>query len=257
MSNYGNFANVYDVLTESIDYDSLVKRIKELIPPVTVSGGHLLDLGCGTGIISFLLSDAGYDVIGIDSSPDMLSVASGKNSSSDAGILFLCQNLAELDLFGTAKAAVCCMDTLNHIDSMEDIKSFFRRLSLFLEMNSLFLFDMNTPYKHEEILADNTFVYDMDDVYCIWQNEYDEGLKRTSISMDFFARNENGLFEKSSDSFYEYAYEPEEIKKALLESGFDICGIYDEYSDLPPVNSSQRISILAKKSRLIDSGEIK
>ncbi len=257
MSNYGNFANVYDILTESIDYDALIRRIRELIPPSAVSGGHLLDLGCGTGTVSFLLAEAGYDVIGIDSSPDMLSVACEKKMDSDNDILFLCQNLAELNLFGTAKAAVCCMDTLNHIDSMEDIRSFFRLLSLFLEMDSYFLFDMNTPYKHKEILADNTFVYDMDDVYCIWQNEYDEGLKRTSISMDFFAKHENGLYEKSSDSFYEYAYEPEEIKKALSESGFEVIGVYDEYSDLPPADDSQRISILAKKSRLIDSGEIK
>ena len=142
MSNYGNFANVYDILTESIDYDSLVRRIKHLIPPEAVSGGHLLDLGCGTGIISFLLADAGYDVIGIDSSPDMLSVATEKKNASGMDILFLCQNLAKLDLFGTAKAAVCCMDTLNHIDSMDDIQSFFRRLSLFLEMDSYFLFDV-------------------------------------------------------------------------------------------------------------------
>ncbi len=253
MNKYADFANVYDILTKNIDYSAIIERITKLVPKELCKGGQILDLGCGTASLSLKLSKLGYDVIAVDASEEMLSVAREKTDD----ILYICQDLSCLDLYGTAKAAVCTMDTVNHIESTDKIKEFFKRLSLFLEMDSYFIFDMNTPYKHKKVLADNVFTYETDEVYCIWQNEYEKEEKRTHILLDFFVLNDDGCYDRSYDEFYEYEYDIETICNLLNDTGFDIEGIFDEYSDNQPTEESQRVSIIAKKSRLIDSGEIK
>ena len=136
--------------------------------------------------MSFELADLGYDVMGIDSSYDMLSEAMAKNSQREKPLLFLCQKMQELDLYGTIDAVVCALDSLNHITNSDDVAEVFRRVSLFLDKDAVFIFDVNTPYKHEKILADETFVYDCDGVYCVWQNKFEPKTCSVNISLDFF-----------------------------------------------------------------------
>lgn len=254
--SYGFFASVYDILTENVDYEKIADKIDALFGQEIKEKGSLLDLGCGTGTLSFLLEEKGFDVIGIDKSEDMLSEAFEKKSALGSEVMFLCQDLTELDLFGTAASAVCVLDTVNHIDSAEKICEFLRRVSLFLEMNSLFLLDMNTPYKHSEILADNTFVYDMGDVYCVWQNSYDKAAHRTDIDLDFFIRDGDAYF-RESENFSEYEYSIESIISILEQSGFTVIKQFDGYSDENPAEKTERILLLAQKTNLISEGEIK
>lgn len=254
--SYGFFASVYDILTENVGYEKIANKIEALFGQEIKEKGSLLDLGCGTGTLSFLLEEKGFDVIGIDKSEDMLSEAFEKKSEFNSNVMFLCQDLTELDLFGTAASAVCVLDTVNHIDKAEKICEFFRRVSLFLEMNGLFLLDMNTPYKHSEILADNTFVYDMDDVYCVWQNSYDKDAHRTDIDLDFFIKDGENYF-RESESFSEYEYSIESIISNLEQSGFTVLKQFDGYSDENPTEKTERLLLLAQKTNLISEGEIK
>lgn len=254
--SYNIFASVYDALTENVDYKKIADRIDALFGDKIKNQGSLLDLGCGTGTLSFLLEEKGFDVIGIDKSEDMLSEAFEKKSENGSDVMFLCQDLTELDLFGTAASAVCVLDTVNHIDSAEKICEFFRRVSLFLEMGGLFLLDINTPYKHSEILADNTFVYDMDDVYCVWQNSYDKSAHRTDIDLDFFIKDGENYF-REIENFSEYEYSIESIISILEQNGFTVIKQFDGYSDENPVEKTERILLLAQKTNLISEGEIK
>ena len=256
--SYGIFSSVYDILTENVEYEKIAHKIRSLLHKNGVYGGLLLDLGCGTGTLSFLLENKGYDVIGVDASEDMLIVANEKKYEENSNTMFLCQKAEELDLFGTIDCAVSVLDTINHIDTLEKVQKSFEKVSLFMNMDGIFIFDMNTPYKHEKILGNNTFIYDMDEVYCAWQNSFDKENATTNIDLDFFIKNEDDdCYERYSESFCEYAYEPQDVLNILKKCGFEILSTFDDYSDNLTNNETERIVVVAKKIKTIFKDELK
>lgn len=256
--SYGIFSSVYDILTENVEYERIADKICSLLSRNGINGGLLLDIGCGTGTLSFLLEKNGYDVIGIDPSEDMLAIANEKKYDEDSSAIFLCQAGEELDLYGTIDCAVCSLDTINHISSIEKIKEIFKKVSLFMNMGGIFVFDINTVFKHREILGDNTFVYDMDEVYCVWQNAFCHEEMKTDIDLDFFIKNEDDeVYERYSESFSEYAYKTDDILNILNECGFEVVSLCDDYTDGSITETTQRITITAKKAELIFKDELK
>ncbi len=255
--SYGIFSSVYDILTENVEYERITNKIGSLLHENRVDGGLLLDLGCGTGTLSFMLENQGFDVIGVDASEDMLIVANEKKQEENSNVMFLCQNAEELDLFGTIDCAVSVLDTINHIETIKNVEKAISKVSLFMNMGGIFIFDINTPYKHEKVLSNNTFVYDMDEVYCIWQNTFD-GKNKTQIDLDFFIKNENDeCYERYSESFCEYAYDIQKIKEILNNCGFEILKMLDDYSDNRMCATTERITFVAKKIKTIFDGETK
>ena len=256
--SYGIFSSVYDILTENVEYERIANKICSLLHNNGVDGGLLLDLGCGTGTLAFLLEKSGYDIIGVDASEDMLMVANEKKYEEESSAMFLCQRAEELDLFGTIDCAVSCLDTINHIDSLEKIEKAFSLISLFMNMNGIFIFDINTPFKHKEILGNNTFIYDMDDVYCAWQNTLDEENKKTDIDLDFFIKNEDDEgYERYSESFSEYVYDIDDIINIIKKCGFTLLEMSDDYSDKPVNETTERITFVVKKTKTIFKDELK
>ena len=168
---YSYFAGVYDELTGNISYKERAAYFHAIIEKYRTKGPILLDLACGTGSLSVELSRLGYDVIGVDNSPEMLSVAQQKRCESGEDILFLCQDMTALDLYGTIDATVCALDSINHVTDPKAVRKIFQNVSLFTIPGGLFIFDVNTPYKHRSVLGNNTFVYDCSDVYCVWRSE--------------------------------------------------------------------------------------
>ncbi len=248
MASYGDFAYFYDNLTDNVDYEKRCSYIKGLLAENGVGEGILLDLACGTGTVSLLLSDMGYDVIGVDASEDMLSVAQEKKMESGADVIFLCQRMEELDLFGTINACVSTLDSINHVTDEETVREIFRRVSLFMEDKGIFLFDVNTPYKHKCVLGDNTFVYDMDEVYCVWQNSTDESLV-TTVNLDIFEKDEDDeeTYYRYSEEFTERAYELDDVKKWLEDVKFEVVGIYEEMTKNSVKADTQRAVFVARK----------
>ena len=248
MAGYGDFAYYYDLLTENVDYESRCNYIHSLLAENGIGKGILLDLACGTGTVSMLLSEKGYDMIGVDASEEMLSVAQEKKAEAGADIIFLCQKMEELDLYGTINGAVCTLDSINHVTDADTVKEIIRRVSLFMEDKGIFIFDVNTPYKHREILGNNTFVYDMDEVYCVWQNSTDENML-TTISLDVFEKDEeDDVYYKYNEQFCEKGYELSDIEKWSMAYKFDIIGIYEEMTREPVKADTQRaVFVLRKK----------
>ena len=152
--SYSAFARYYDVLTGNIDYDELAAYYDKLSLASGGKRGILLDLACGTGSMSVRFAKLGYDVIGVDCSPEMLDIAMSKDHE---GIQYLCQDMTELDMFGTIDTAICALDSLNHLESADELRAVIERVALFCDRNAMFLFDVNTPYKNEHILGDSTF----------------------------------------------------------------------------------------------------
>lgn len=248
---YSAFAAFYDELTGNISYGQRAKYFDSIIKKFHTSGPILLDLACGTGSLSVELSRLGYDVIGVDHSADMLSVALEKKLESGQDILFLCQDMTELDLYGTVDTTVCALDSINHVTDPEKVKKIFQGVSLFTAPGGLFIFDVNSPYKHRRILGNNTFVYDCDSVYCVWQNEYEEDTQTVSISLDFFAyEEESDSYRRSGEQFQERSYEPCWLEQLLEDSGFELLAVYADDSLEEPKEDSQRLIYVARKPML-------
>ncbi len=245
MSGYNAFAEVYDKLTDNIEYKKRADYVSALFDRYGVRGKEpILDLACGTGSLTIELAKLGYDMIGVDSAYAMLSQAQNKKYEENVDVLFLCQDMTELDLYGTISGAVCMLDSLNHLDSAEDVKRTIEKVGLFMEHGGIFIFDVNTIYKHREILGNNTFVYDCDDVYCVWQNSLNDD-DSVDISLDIFERKD-GTYYRSGEEFSERAYPIGQYKKWLGDAGFELLHIYDEMSDRELNDRTQRAVFVAR-----------
>ncbi len=244
MSGYSSFASFYDPLTLNIDYQRQADYYQEIFRRFGQQPKLLLDLACGTGSLTVELMRRGIDVIGADASTQMLSIASGKAGEAGFAPLLLCQPMQKLDLYGTVDAAVCMLDSLNHLTRPEDVRETFRRLHLFVEPGGLFVFDVNTPYKHRFVLGNNTFVYDVDEVFCAWRCTCREWT--VSIELDFFER-EKGLYRRSSERFCERAYPDEDLRAWLGEAGFDVLDVYEDFSFRPVREESERAVYVVRR----------
>ena len=246
MADYDAFSKCYDRFTEDVDYPARVERLLELFEKYDKKPALLLDLACGTGNFSFPLAQSGIEVIGVDCSEGMLVAAMSKLPEGAENPLFLNQYAEELELYGTVDGAICMLDSLNHITEYENFSKALQKVSLFLEKDRLFIFDMNTPYKHQEILGDNTFVREDETAFCVWQNEY-VGENTVDIFLDFFVENQNGSYERLSESFSEVAYTNNQVMEALKKAGLELVAALDDMSDQPPTELSERITYIVRK----------
>lgn len=245
MAGYGLFAQVYDSLTENVPYDRIADLYDERIRRYRDGEGVLLaDAGCGTGNLTARMAAKGYDVIGADASPDMLSQAMNKPHD---GVQYICQSMTELELYGEADVIISTLDSVNHLDGRAEIAAFFRAAAVNLRKGGLLLFDVNTIYKHEIILADNVFVYDIDGIYCVWQNEYSPGDNGVDISLNIFVQGEDGLYERMEESFREIALPSDDIAQMLVECGFDVVEVCEYLTGKAPAPDSEKLLFCARK----------
>lgn len=246
MSAYSFFAKYYDELTQNVEYTQRADYFSALLLSCGVEGGTVLDLACGTGSLSIELAKYGYDIIGVDASEDMLCQAQNKAFENGVRAMFLCQTMQELDLYGTVDAAVCSLDSINHLIDEEDVCQTFERLKLFVAPNGVFIFDVNTVYKHEKVLGDNTFVYEYPDVFCVWQNSFSEEDSIVDITLDFF-EEKSGFYKRHTESFSERAYDIDFLKVVLDKAGFDVENVFDDMTREPLKEDSQRAVIVARR----------
>ena len=246
MAGYGDFAYFYDEFNGAADYDALHDFLLSRLHQNRLPGSIVADLGCGTGELTLRLAQDGYDMIAVDGSAEMLSMLSEKlqENAPEHPVLLLQQDLCALDLYGTIHAAVCTFDTLNHLGDAEAMARAIARVGLFMEKDGLFLFDVNTPYKHREVLGNETFVLEDEDAVCTWKNELQEDRQRTRISI---AITYEGDPEPCRETFYEYYCAPQQLTEFCEKSGFRVLEIVDGERFCAPQPTSQRLLFVAKK----------
>ncbi len=239
---YESFAYAYDTLNEDADYDTLFSHLHSLLENHDITSGIVADLGCGTGEVSVRLAKAGYDVISVDASCDMLQVLREKSEKENVDILLLCQDIAKLDLYGTINAAVSTFDTFSHL-TKEQVENSIEKVALFMESGGVFIFDVNTEYKHKEILSDNVFEIQTKDGYtCIWENTYHKEDGRVEIELSI--EDEDGSF---VEKITEYHHAPTFLENVLLQNDFHAINVVDGESFAPIKHDTQRFLFSAVK----------
>lgn len=240
MTAYGPLAKSYDSLTGDVPYEAFADFYEKLLKREGGKTALLLDLCCGTGTITDILARRGYEMIGADASPEMLSEAQEKADALENCIkpVYLCQEASELDLYGTIDGALCCLDGMNYIPP-EELGEVFRRLHMFIEEGGVFAFDMHAP-SHLRELDGEVFVDETEDILCLWRAEFDEEENALFYGMDIFTR-EGEKWSRSEEEHVEYAHSPEDLCEMLKKSGFKTAEILTDC----PMSDSGRLFIRA------------
>ena len=248
MDAYHNLAISYDRLTSDVDYEATVDFYYEILKREGLSPRTAVDLACGTGSVTTILANKGLQVVGVDMSEEMLTVASQK--AGEAGVFpwFICQSLQQLRLPRAVDMAVCALDSLDYITDPKDCQEAIRRIYKYLNPGGIFIFDVNTPEKLRA-MDGQVFLDEDDDVYCVWRGEFDEQTNICSYGMDLFQRKGN-LWERSFEEHCEYAYSAEQLVGYLKAAGFTHIRVYGDRRMEAPVEGEQRIYIKARKGKV-------
>ena len=247
MRSYDFLAGCYDELTTDVGYSAWADYIQAHFEKKGLPGRTVLDLACGTGSLTWELARRGYEMIGVDISPEMLAEAAAKEGETEVAPIFLCQSMDKLDLYGTIDACVCCLDSVNYVTDPKKLRKAFERVYLFLMPGGLFLFDINTPSKLQG-LDGQVFLDETEDAYCVWRAEYSRRSKICSYFMDIFRLDEeSGLWERGEELHRERAYEPEELADWLRQAGFREVRLYGNLKMRAPKEGEDRIFLVARK----------
>lgn len=251
MEAYSEFARVYDLFMDNIPYEEWCDYLVTLLHRYGIDEGLVLELGCGTGNMTEALKRRGYDMIGVDNSEEMLSVAIEKNTDNEdenlKPALYLCQDMREFELYGTVRAIVSICDCINYILEPEDLLQVFRLVNNYLDPEGVFIFDLNTRYKYENILGEQTIAETREDHCFIWDNYYDEDSRLNEYVLNLFIQGGDGRYDRHEEIHYQKAYDLEEIRMLIERSGLQWEGAYDAFTMNPVRKDSERIYIIARE----------
>lgn len=247
MDAYTSFASVYDLFMDNVPYEEWCAFLCKILAQHGITDGPVLDLGCGTGKMTRLMSEQGYDMTGIDNAAEMLQIAAME--PGEVPILYLLQDMQDLELDGCVRAVYSVCDCVNYVLDEEKLQQAFSRVHEYLEEDGVFIFDVNTSYKYTKLLAENTFAESRDEGSFIWDNYYDEEERINEYDLTLFIPEGDELYRRYTETHYQRNYETETLLKLLKNAGFiDIC-VYDDYTDAPLCETSERAVFVAKKSQ--------
>ena len=248
MEAYTSFAAVYDTFMDNIPYEEWEKYLKSLLYEYGVREGLVLELGCGTGNMTEILAQSGYDMIGEDNAEEMLEIAIEKRMKSGLDILYLQQDMREFELYGTVKAIVSVCDSVNYILEEEELEEVFRLVNNYLDPGGVFIFDFNTVYKYREILGDQTIAENREECSFIWDNYYYEEERINEYELSLFIREgDSELYRKYQETHFQKAYDLETMKRLITQSGLEYITAYDAFTKEAPTRVSERIYVIARE----------
>ena len=247
MDAYTGFAEVYDLFMDSVPYEEWCERIVGTLREYGIHEGLVLDLGCGTGSMTELLAAAGYDMIGVDASEEMLELADEKKRKSGHDILYLLQDMREFELYGTVRAIVSVCDSLNYITEEKDLLQVFRLAHNYLDPDGVILFDFNTVYKYEEILGESVIAENREEGSFIWENYYDPEERLNEYDLTLYVKEEDGRYRRFEETHFQKAYGRDVILGLLKEAGFRAEKILDGETGGELRKETERLFVAARK----------
>lgn len=245
--NYGRFAYVYDRLMQDVPYDQWVKYIQKELARTGIHQPKILDVACGTGQVMIRLAKEGYDVTGIDLSDDMLMIAQEKAYQEGFSISLFQQNMTELEIGESFDCVGIFCDSLNYLQSAEEVQQTFSGVSNHLKQGGLFLFDVHSPYKMDEVFAEETFAYAGEDVSYIWDCFTGEQEHSVEHELTFFVQDETGHYERFEESHQQRTFPASVYEAWLCEAGFEEIRVTADFLSHSPTNTSERLFFSAVK----------
>ena len=245
MESYDSFADQYDYLMKDISYEKWTDYLCSFFRDADIDVNRITDIGCGTGKITLILADRGYTVTGIDRSENMLRVASKAAREKGLHIQFSCQDLEDITV-GKSDAICMNMDVLNYI-SQDKVENVLAKLFAGLRRGGILLFDISSGYKLREILGDNFYYEDHDDVTYFWKNSLDREAKKVDMELTFFVRK-GELYERRDEYQSQYIHEENDIIDAALKAGF-IVDSYEFGTRNGTGEKSERILFRCRKAK--------
>ena len=248
MDAYTGFAEVYDLFMDQVPYEKWSGRIIQILSAYGIRDGLVLDLGCGTGSMTELLAGAGYDMIGVDASEEMLELASEKRAESGHDILYLLQDMREFELYGTVRAIVSVCDSLNYITEEEELLHVFRLVRNYLDPDGVFFFDMNTIYKYSEMLGETTIAENREEGSFIWENYYDPEEQLNQYDLTLYIRDEDDRYTRFEETHIQKAYALERVLELLQQAGMKAEQIFDSDTGKEVTDTTGKFCIAARKA---------
>ncbi len=268
MEAYQDFAYVYDEFMDETPYEEWCQRIDELIRCYGVSKPQrdakgvldseknlVVDLGCGTGTLTELLYEKGYDMIGVDYSESMLGIAMEKKQLNDSEILYLCQDMRELELYSTVGTVVSVCDSVNYILEKDELLEVFKLVNNYLYPGGILIFDFNTDYKYREVIGDTTIAENRDNCSFIWENYYDEEECINQYDVTVFVQEEDDLFRRFTETHLQRGYTAEEIQALLAQAGLALVKMQDADTCQEVTQESERILVVAKEQQKVERND--
>ena len=248
MDAYTGFAEVYDLFMDQVPYGEWSERIVQILKEYGIREGLVLDLGCGTGSMTELLAEAGYDMIGVDASEEMLELAYEKRAESGHDILYLLQDMREFELYGTVRAIVSVCDSLNYITEEEELLHVFRLVRNYLDPDGVFFFDMNTIYKYSEMLGETTIAENREEGSFIWENYYDPEEQLNQYDLTLYIRDEDDRYTRFEETHIQKAYALERVLELLQQAGMKAEQIFDSDTGKEVTDTTGKFCIAARKA---------
>lgn len=256
MNAYSGFAEVYDLFMDNVPYKEWSRDLIRILRKYGIRDGLVLELGCGTGKMTRLLAQAGYDMIGVDSSEEMLGIAREREreqktekeqEQTDSDILYLHQDMREFELYGTVGAVISVCDSMNYITEEEDLLTVFKLVNNYLDPGGMFLFDLNTLYKYRKVLGETTICENRKEGSFIWENYYDEEEQINEYDLTFFIREEDGRYRKFEETHFQRGYDLETVKKLIEMAGLEWVACYEAFSEEIPKEDCERVYVIARE----------
>ena len=295
MGAYESFARVYDLFMDNVPYEEWGSYLTGLLREYGICSGTVAELGCGTGKMTRLLAAAGYDMIGVDNSEEMLEIARGAEYEADAwsaaeawdeadetdaleeyaelgepdepeesdepdepdepdelpngGILYLLEDMRELELYGSVRAVVSVCDSMNYILEEADLREVFSRVHEYLEEDGVFIFDLNTVYKYRDLLGETTIAENREEGSFIWENYFDEESAVNEYDLTLYIREDGESYRRFEEVHYQRAYDLKTIDRLLADAGMELTAAYDAFTKEPVRDDSERIYVVARPRR--------
>lgn len=222
-ASYTELPAFYDFLGEHPDYEKMAERIINIYEEKGAKeSGLVLDLACGTGKLTCALLDKGADVIGTDLSPEMLMQARDACMQKGHSPLLLCQDMRELDLYGTVDVTVCATNSLNYLENEGELERVFSLVHNFLTPGGLFFFDINSLYKFEKLYGENTYVFENEGVFCVWENQYEAEEGVCDFRLTMFEKERSGRYRRLEEEQSQTYFAEELVEKLLKKTGFEL-----------------------------------
>ncbi len=247
MQSYGEFAKVYDLFMQDVPYEEWAKHIGQIWKKYKIKPKLIAELGCGTGVLANYFAAKEIEVIGIDNSDQMLAMAKEKSAVQGLDVLYLQQDMQAFELYGTVDSIYSACDSINYILEDDELLQTFKLVNNYLEPGGIFIFDINTQYKYETILADNTFAYNLEEASYIWENYYEEEEQINEYLVTFFVKEKENSYRRFEELHHERMYPLETITRLLEKAGMCIEGVFDGYTFNPMRDDSDRITIIARE----------